>query len=41
MEQHMPNAQLVAIDSAYGHDGFIIETIQITTHLKTWLTSQV
>jgi homoserine O-acetyltransferase len=40
MEQHMPNAQLVAIDSAYGHDGFIIETIQITTHLKSWLASQ-
>jgi homoserine O-acetyltransferase len=40
MEQHMPNAQLVAIDSAYGHDGFIIETTQITTHLKSWLASQ-
>jgi homoserine acetyltransferase len=27
----------VAIDSMYGHDGFIIETAQITTHLKAWL----
>ncbi len=38
MEAHMPNASLVAIDSMYGHDGFIIETAQITTHLKAWLT---
>jgi homoserine O-acetyltransferase len=41
MEAHMPNASLVAIDSMYGHDGFIIETAQITTHLKAWLTSLV
>jgi homoserine O-acetyltransferase len=38
MEAHMPNASLVAIDSIYGHDGFIIETAQIITHLKAWLT---
>jgi homoserine O-acetyltransferase len=37
IEAHMPNASLVAIDSMYGHDGFIIETAQITTHLKAWL----
>jgi homoserine O-acetyltransferase len=37
MEQHMPNATLVAIDSVYGHDGFIIESVQITAHLKAWL----
>ena len=37
MEQHMPNATLVAIDSTYGHDGFIIESAQITAHLKAWL----
>lgn len=39
MEAHMPNVNLVAIDSVYGHDGFIIETAQITTHLKAWLKS--
>lgn len=39
LEDHMPQATLVAIDSLYGHDGFIIETVQITTALKTWLTS--
>jgi homoserine O-acetyltransferase len=41
MEDHMPNATLVSIDSMYGHDGFIIETKQITTHLKAWLNSLV
>lgn len=41
MEAHMPNASLVAIDSMYGHDGFIIETAQITTHLKDWLGSLI
>jgi homoserine O-acetyltransferase len=40
MEHHMPNAKLIAIDSMYGHDGFIIETKQITTLLKSWLISQ-
>ncbi|MBA4198197.1 MAG: homoserine O-acetyltransferase [Chitinophaga sp.] len=35
--ENMPDAQLIAIDSAYGHDGFIIETKQITEHLSKWL----
>ncbi len=39
MATHLPNAQLVEIDSAYGHDGFIIETQQITEHLGGWLTN--
>lgn len=37
MKEHMPHATLVEIDSAYGHDGFIIETTQITRHLGQWL----
>ena len=41
MEAHMPNANLIAIDSMYGHDGFIIETAQITTHLRAWLKSLI
>jgi homoserine O-acetyltransferase len=41
MANHMPNATLVAIDSNYGHDGFIIETTAITTHLKAWLHSLI
>jgi homoserine O-acetyltransferase len=37
MAAHLSNAQLVEIDSSYGHDGFIIETKQITTHLAPFL----
>jgi homoserine O-acetyltransferase/O-succinyltransferase len=37
MADHMPNAELVAIDSTYGHDGFIIETKQITEILAGWI----
>ena len=37
MANHLTNATLVEIDSAYGHDGFIIETAQITNNLIHWL----
>lgn len=37
MAEHMPHADLVEIDSTYGHDGFIIETQQISKHLSKWL----
>jgi homoserine O-acetyltransferase len=37
MADHMPNAELYAIDSTYGHDGFIIETKQITELLRQFL----
>ena len=37
MADHMPNAELFAIDSTYGHDGFIIETKQITELLSGWM----
>nr|WP_294991928.1 homoserine O-acetyltransferase [uncultured Sediminibacterium sp.] len=40
MKQHLPNATLVEIGSTYGHDGFIIETQQITAHLGPWLHKQ-
>lgn len=40
MATYMPGATLIEIDSAYGHDGFIIETEQITLHLKKWLTNE-
>jgi homoserine O-acetyltransferase len=41
-EQHflvdnIPDATLVEIDSAYGHDGFIIESGKICLHLGKWL----
>jgi len=35
--EHVPHADFIEIDSAYGHDGFIIETKQITEHLEQWL----
>ena len=37
MADHLPDAELYAIESTYGHDGFIIETKQITELLKTWI----
>jgi homoserine O-acetyltransferase len=37
MAAHLPDSKLLEIESAYGHDGFIIETEQITTHLQLWL----
>ncbi len=37
MADHIPNSKLIEIDSAYGHDGFIIETAQITQFLGDWL----
>lgn len=37
MAEHLPNATLVEIDSAYGHDGFMVEGAKIATHLREWL----
>lgn len=37
MAQHMPNATYVEIDSAYGHDGFLVETPTISKHLLKWM----
>ena len=34
---HMPKARLVEIDSAYGHDGFLVESGKISLHLAAWL----
>ncbi|MHA4811860.1 homoserine O-acetyltransferase MetX [Flavitalea flava] len=34
---HMPDATLVEIDSAYGHDGFMVEGPDIAGHLRDWL----
>jgi len=34
---HVRKAKCIEIDSAYGHDGFIIETQQIGYHLADWL----
>lgn len=37
MADHIPNTRFIEIDSAYGHDGFIIETAQIGRFLGEWL----
>jgi homoserine O-acetyltransferase len=34
---HLPNARLIEIDSAYGHDGFMVEGEKIASHLRDWL----
>lgn len=39
LSRHIPGASLVAIDSLYGHDGFLVETEAITQHLQRWLPS--
>jgi homoserine O-acetyltransferase len=36
--RHLPDATLVEIDSAYGHDGFMVEGEKIATHLREWLS---
>lgn len=37
MAAHIPQATYVEIDSAYGHDGFLVETPTISQHLLHWL----
>jgi homoserine O-acetyltransferase/O-succinyltransferase len=37
MATHLPDAELVEIDSAYGHDGFMVEGEKIATLLGEWL----
>ena len=34
---YMPNGELIEIDSDYGHDGFMVESVQISHHLDNWL----
>jgi homoserine O-acetyltransferase len=35
---NMPNATYIEISSSYGHDGFLVETEKITTHVNDWLS---
>ena len=37
MAAYLPDAELVEIDSAYGHDGFMVEGEKIATLLGEWL----
>ena len=37
LAEHIPHATFVAIESIYGHDGFLVETKTIGHHLSAWL----
>ena len=37
LSEHIPNSELVKIDSLYGHDGFMVETEKIGHCLKEWM----
>lgn len=36
---YMPNSNLIIIDSDYGHDGFMVESVVISEHLAIWLSN--
>ncbi len=36
LAENMPHARLAVIDSAYGHDGFLVESVKITACLQEW-----
>ena len=37
LAQQMPRATLIEIDSAYGHDGFMVESEKIAKYLSAWM----
>ena len=37
IQEHIPDSTLVEIDSAYGHDGFMVEAEKISKVLSKWL----
>ena len=37
LSHHIIRSTYAEIDSAYGHDGFIIESSKISFHLQRWL----
>ncbi|HEX2532955.1 MAG TPA: homoserine O-acetyltransferase [Chitinophagaceae bacterium] len=37
---HMPHATLIEIDSAYGHDGFLVEAETIGAQLRSWMSAR-
>jgi homoserine O-acetyltransferase len=38
MAAHLPDVRLIEIDSAYGHDGFMVEGEKIASRLRDWLS---
>lgn len=41
LADQIPNAELIIIDSEYGHDGFLTERKQIAIHLNRWLKEKM
>jgi len=39
IQKHIPNSKFIEIDSLYGHDGFLIETEQLTKIINEFLKS--
>jgi homoserine O-acetyltransferase len=37
---HIPGSTMIEIDSDYGHDGFMVESVIISTHVQQWLQQQ-
>jgi homoserine O-acetyltransferase len=40
MAENIPHAQYIEINSAYGHDGFLVETPVISQYLIKWLNGE-
>ncbi|MEE4198596.1 MAG: homoserine O-acetyltransferase [Bacteroidales bacterium] len=40
LQHHIPGAQYVELESLYGHDGFLIETEQLTTIIQQFLSEK-
>jgi len=40
LSKNILNSDLVEIDSTYGHDGFLVETKQISAHIKSWMNKE-
>ncbi|MBS1574842.1 MAG: homoserine O-acetyltransferase [Bacteroidetes bacterium] len=36
MADNIPDSKFVTIDSAYGHDGFMVETQKVSAHISAW-----
>ena len=41
LAEKIPDAQLITIDSDYGHDGFLTERKEIALHLNRWLKEKL
>jgi homoserine O-acetyltransferase len=40
LAKHIPHHTMIEIDSNYGHDGFMVESKIISTHLAEWLAGK-